>query len=301
MSTVVVDETHPDMRSCEGYRYCELRDVVAYAYMHAYGLDRWHAEVAATPASGEEEQARYFVVDTVFDHAFSHWVFESAVYLPLFLLLKREDASLKLLLKRRRGNKDLFLRHFGVPPEDVCYQLPGPSTVLFPAPTTSLNNGGPATKDYHEWIVRAFISACALEEAPPVRDLLVMPRQTKENCVENDRSVPLEKLQRALVAAGVPHDVLHTDETRILAEQVRRVNESARVVLVDGSAFLVNGLLCGGGRDFYVVGPLSTEALGALYARMGHLVRLLKERHRVVYCVDEEAAIKLLLAPQADA
>ena len=51
----------------------------------------------------------YFVIDLYFDEAFSHWVYESAIYLPLFCMLKVTYPTLKLVLKTKKEFQTPFL------------------------------------------------------------------------------------------------------------------------------------------------------------------------------------------------
>ena len=46
------------------------------------------------------DSSYYFIIDTLLHDAFAHWVFESAIYLPLFLLLKEKYyPNLKLYIR----------------------------------------------------------------------------------------------------------------------------------------------------------------------------------------------------------
>ena len=62
---------------------------------------------------------------------FGHWVFEVAVFLPLFHILKSKYPTLKLLSFNPKRYNDIFYKGFGIIDEDIVSCLPTENTVIF--------------------------------------------------------------------------------------------------------------------------------------------------------------------------
>lgn len=115
------------------YPYFEIKNVhTIELHFNKYTLD-----LEYLPNMGHTYT--YLNIDTMFHDVFSHWVFESAIYLPLFLKLKKKYPDLKLYSKGYKMYKKLFYDYFDICETDIVYQLESSNRCLFPKPISSLN------------------------------------------------------------------------------------------------------------------------------------------------------------------
>ncbi len=70
-----------------------------------------------------ESLSFYLLFESPFDGAFSHWVYESAVYLYYFFELKSEYPELKLLVKKnpKRSYKNLFFKALNINENNIYW------------------------------------------------------------------------------------------------------------------------------------------------------------------------------------
>jgi len=222
-----------------------------------------------------------FVIDTMYDDAFIHWVLESAVYLSYWTELKGMFPNLKLVFRRPKKFKTLFLPAFGVSTDDVLYLTGGcpqtapceqappfphayplPNLVFIP-PGQYLHDGSLNMKLFHETL-SAFVTNLIqfsqnLIEASDVRldrSVLILPRGQKENYGPNDRSIPELNILASLVEEGnlLGAEVLRTDDLNDIRQQVNAVSRAKVIFLGAGSAAYFN-MFFAANATIYVMGP----------------------------------------------
>lgn len=179
------------------------------------------------------------VIDCIYSDAFCHWVYESAIYLPLFNLLRPIYPNIKLHLKGQKKYKELFCRYFNISNTDVIYELPSNNTCIFPLPISCLNNKDIC--DTYKIQVNRFISYFTNKDTSKITDVLFMPRQVKENYICNDRTYDTTDILNTIMTRNNSY-ILNTDNTEELSEQVISVQTSKNIVLTAGSPYFVNGM-----------------------------------------------------------
>jgi hypothetical protein len=199
-------------------------------------------------------------IDSTNHDAFSHWVFESAIFLPDI-----RAQGKKVGLSAKKDYKLLFCKHFGFTEEDIEY------TSAPRAETLTLMDA-PVPPEYPERL-RTFFTQFSSTVLPDV-DFVLLPRQKKENYVNNDRPCRLTPFIDVFRTSGQSYRIVNTDEITNLQNQIDLVNSGRTVIVTDGSAALVNGMFCSG-KDIYVVRDGCLEAqlpqypmLRAIYAEI---------------------------------
>jgi hypothetical protein len=219
----------------------------------------------------------YFVIDFDTSHeAFAHWVYESAIYLPIFGRLKemQKYKNIKILLNGRKRFKTLFLNFFNIPESDVCYSIDSGSnnTCIFPSPISALNDNSLFSDRYMQ-IVDRFIGIFNNYVTVPVietrYEYTVLPRQVLENFVSNDRTYNMDFVYEIIRAESKSYCILNTDGITDLADQILAVRSSPNVVVTDGSPFLVNNMFCRN-QNIYVVDTL-TVGQSASYVKLRYI------------------------------
>ena len=199
----------------------------------------------------------YFFIDTLMDEALSHWLGESAVWLPLWARIRAQFPHAKLMLKPHpKSYKWEALDLYGIPRSDVVYGPP------FPHPCSNLVLFPPLIL-YNQWdtdlAMVASVWAAQTElfrrrsglgprcSAPtrPVPRLLLMPRGHKENYAANDgiaarRNESEEALLWARAQAELGGVLFLTDTAPDLQTQIAAVDAASVVVVVYGSALFFN-------------------------------------------------------------
>lgn len=213
-------------------------------------LDGMKRIIQARSSDLQEGHAVFFVIDVLFDEAFGHWHAESAIFLRYWSKLFSEYPNLQIVLKADRIYKRLALKAYNIPFERIIFggsdSLPCNNLCIFP-PLFLLNDMNLDVGTFSElWKLHILY----LQEAAGVSVLvpktittLALPRQTRENYKPNDRIIPGTRELCEKVSRMEGGYVLHTDDVTDLLEQVRIVASSQNIIVVYGSAFLVNGSL----------------------------------------------------------
>jgi hypothetical protein len=219
----------------------------------------------------------YLVIDFDTSHeAFAHWVYESAIYLPIFGRLKEIEKykNIRILLNGRKRFKTLFLNFFNIPESDVCYSIDPDSnnTCIFPSPISALNDNSLFSDRYMQIVDRFigifhdYVTAPIIE---PQYEYTVLPRQVLENYICNNRTYNLDFIYDFLRKESKSYCILNTDGITDLADQILSVRSSPNVVVTDGSPFLVNNMFCLN-QNIYVVDTM-TVGQSALYVKLKYI------------------------------
>jgi hypothetical protein len=218
-------------------------------------------------------QNYYFIIDTISDEAFGHWIFESAIYLPVFKELQKIYPNIKLVLKTKKTFKTLFCSFFNIEP---IYTLETNNLCIFPTPLSALN-------DKHitqEWKQYVYNFRSYFQKETEIRyENIVMPRQVKENFAPNDRQYNFGNLIKQLSDAYI----LNTDEIVDLKDQINIIQSGKNIYLSEGSPFLVNGLFCKNKQIFIAFPTYTYIQQEHQFIKMKFIFDLHREFNKVSY------------------
>ncbi len=254
----ITDSTPASLIVDDIYKLYVVRNVEAY---ESTGLTTHRLTFRPVEKVG----AHYFVIDLMEHDAFGHWVYESAVYLPLFKKLKTFFPTLRLLLKGSKTFKTLFLQYFKIPMTEVCYNLEPGNVCVFPSPITAMRDL--SCTDAYMKIVDGFMLEFQGESTHRY-DYVVLPRQKLENYAPNNRSYDMTTIMTTLTGAN--YLVYNTDTDHSLEEQIAVVRSAPTVIVTDGSPFLVN-LMFGQNQHFLVVDNLS-QSLSVTFPKLRYII-----------------------------
>lgn len=235
----------------------------------------------------------YFVIDTLEENAFGHWVYESAVFLPYFHLFKARYPALKLVCHERKTYKYLFYKYFDISMNDIVYDIniDCPNLCIFPETGMHLTIG--YTTPQFEQILVQFCQEVQRRmptDIDPFIEYCIMPRQTKENYAPNDRRVPFGEIYECFENLKIPYQIMETDKVDDLNDQIRAIQRARAIILVDGSALMVNGIFCKG-KPIFVVGQ-TTYKTRTLYPRMMLIVNMNQKRDNCYFLNDQHAVVE---------
>jgi len=227
----------------DSYRLLRVPNVTTYSFCEAT-FNTWIIQTNSTLSDISSSNV-YFIIDQCFHEAFGHWVYESAIYIPLFLRLKETYPLLKLALKTKKEFKLLFCKYFNITESDIVYQLPPTESNIgfFPSPITNLSykQPNPTVHAYYENFFKLFQETPSVIKEPV--DYLIMPRQSKENFWGNERTIPFQAIfDHFKYKTTKSHRVFHTDTVTDLIDQINELRSTKTIICHDGSALLVNGM-----------------------------------------------------------
>ena len=261
-----------------------LQNVTRYEYIPSpsscrlqHRPDNNHSETPTTP------EIPILIIDTLYDDAFGHWVYESAIYLSLFRRLRQKlYPNLKLHTKRPRRYKDLFYRFFGIAESDIVEseKLICPNTCIVPLPVSSWNEKSICSvyKTYVDELFDVFakkIGNCF----PKMISVLLSPRARQENYAGNDRQIDVTDIIEKIRDTA---KILYTDQVQcLLDDQIRHIAAAKTVILMDGSAYYVNGLFAIDSQ-ILVVGGCCVVQHNQEFPKMNYIHQKILEKNRAV-------------------
>lgn len=184
------------------------------------------------------QKNNYFILewDSNSSNAFAHWVYESCVYIPYYLELKRKIPSLKLYMTSKRKFKDIFLEYLGVDINDTVYSLELPNSCAVHDIVCLPHDE--VTQEY-KIVLDNFLNYFP-KKYEKETDILFMPRQLKENFIGNNRVYYTKNHEELILKINKNNKVLHTDNIEKLEDQIKMVQSSKKIIVTDGSPAAVN-------------------------------------------------------------
>jgi len=253
----------------------------------------------------------FFFICEINPTAVSHWVYESAIYLELFKLLKEKYLDIKLLIIGKKTFKTLFFNLFGISNEDVIYQdislqentyiIPNENTAnicIFPSPISSQHcNSINSAYSYQLNRLCNYFKKLDIENNYSI-ETLILPRQKKENYVCNDRSIDLSPICDFFKKNNYNHSILHTDDITDLKQQIKLVRSSKHIILCDGAAFALNLLFCSN-KSFYII-TRNSEKQRQYYPMAGLLIDTLCSfnNNKYIYFNDQDDFLRSITTPK---
>lgn len=182
----------------------------------------------------------YFILDAVNQAAFSHWVYESATWLPFFIELQNHFTNCFLVIEDMKSFKKLYTRYYGISDEKLCLRKDmRQENYCFFHTYISLNDTSIPMIYFQNMIqYKQKVDSIKVQKDIP---LLYLPRGTKENYVgPNDRTYGIQNdLKEYIKQMG--GTVYETDTTQNLEDQIQLVKRAKVIVLDYGSNLWVNG------------------------------------------------------------
>jgi hypothetical protein len=217
-----------------------------------------------------------FVIDVGMIPAFGHWVFESAIYIPIYLRLKRIYPDMKLMVGEHKTYKSIFARYYGVHSDDILYSIPPGSLCTIPSPITSLTHGHICER--HRRLIQGI---SVLNDSKHKYEYTLFPRQT-ENYPGNNTSISYVPIIDYIDRVGITYSVYNTSTVMDFSEQLSKIQSSRVIIIPDGSSFLVNGFYASN-STMYVVGRLCSEEQSMLFPQIEYIKNLILSRNKVYW------------------
>jgi len=237
-----------------------------------------------------------FIIYTGMIPALGHWIYESFIYIFMYICMKESNTSLKLFVGPYTNYKCIFCKHIGINTNDILYEYPSSgANCFFPYPSLSLTQR--SVNETHRSYIRALFMYFSSLHMPKVctYTYTILPRQINFNYEFNNKKIPYNTIIPYIKKRGNLFTVLNTDELYDLSYQLNIIQSSKNIIVPDGSAFLLNGMFSRN-STLYVVGRLCTVEQGMLFPQIQYIYDQIIEtnKNKVYFFEDEDVFLQYL-------
>lgn len=250
-----------------------IRNVKNYEYKNR---NSWWIETAS---SENYVDTVYLIIETTDNSAFGHWVYETAIYIPLYNILKMKYHTVKIILDpaNLKTFKYHILQYFDISRNDIVTSITHANNICyFPKPNSSLINKS-ITEEYKQTVhlFRTFFHTRPVEKTI---DIVLLPRQKKENH-DTNRIIDTHELEQAISSMKNTY-ILHTDNITDIKTQIDIIQKSKIIIVTDGSSFHVNGLFANNSK-IIVLGN-QTDHQASIYQKANFLNEIVSLHNSVI-------------------
>jgi predicted SAM-dependent methyltransferase len=182
----------------------------------------------------------YYVFDSPGHEAFSHWVFETFIFIDYFLEIHKIHPNIKIICTNKKRYISNCFKLFNIDNVIVDEINSSHKNVCFFSPILSLNDMNIDQLFFKNLItnfsnkIHTVIDSNVLYE-----NFIFLPRNTKENYVGNDRIMHgAEDIEENIIRLG--GSVLNTYQINNVKIQFDMLNSFKTLIVEYGSSFLVN-------------------------------------------------------------
>jgi hypothetical protein len=266
------------------YEYIQIQNCSDYSFC-INTFNDWLIDIDTYPNNLDTDY--YFIVDTAYDTAFGHWIYETFIHINLFHILKSKYSNIKLVLKNKRMFKQVFLDFVNIYDNDIIYNITNSNNISFFPMPTSLNYTG--NNELHYKLIDNLFSY--FNNIKLSNDIyfkyIIMPRQIKENYQSNDVYISYELLKQHFIEHyNNNYTILNTDNIDKLIDQINIVSNSDNIIITDGSPFLVNGLFCKN-KNIHLCGRLCTHLQANVFPAMKKIRDNIMNNNNVISYINE--------------
>jgi len=212
------------------YKYFIINNVINYNY------ENFNSIIIFNINNKIEDQTNYYLILAFpFSNAVFHWIAECCVYFDLYHKLKLQYPLLKIVFLIKKNYHKIICEYFNINDNDIVYSINENNTCIFPLPISMLND--PTICDDYKLYSNILLNKLNNLNFEKKKDLLILPRQIKDNHHTriNNCSDILNNIQKKII--------LNTDDITDFSEQIKYIKESNTIIVSDGSAFLLNGII----------------------------------------------------------
>jgi hypothetical protein len=189
---------------------------------------------------GNENPEIYLILDSYLHHSFSHWIFDSVIYLPLFNKLKKIFPNIKIVLHEERKYKLIFLEYFHIEKDLILYQLNTSNNIcIYPQFHTNALNMNSNSPDFYFYYNKLFDYFNVPNNKKTI-SLLLLPHHKIENKQLIQHNVDTSDIEKNIMLCPL-NTTVDTSKLNSLQEQINLISQS-RVIIVPDDLSLVNGI-----------------------------------------------------------
>jgi hypothetical protein len=235
LTSVIGQNNTPPSFIIDDYKFDVQNGVTKISIQHR---DHYGWDIEYTDIDDSEVENYYYYIDGIYDEAFSHWTYESGIYLHVFNKLKEKYPAIKVLSFRNKGFKTIQYEAYGISPVNTIESIK--NKVIFIKNCSQADHT--ECKLYLTHVRRWYNYLMSLR--PVVEkdiDILYLPRSSTENYREISE---IKYIQNSLINIFNEYNgaiIYYTDKTRNIADQIELIGRAKILVVNEGGNVLVNG------------------------------------------------------------
>ena len=245
---------------------------------HEFVVDQSNAIHLELDSIDSESENIVAFIDNVYCDAFSHWFFESFIFIRELIALKSTYRHLKIFIPNEKKYMRDILNHFGL---DITNSLNPDNLVIFFRRDTSLN----LNHDSLSYQIRLTLFREFLRGNLPYVDRMVktvfIPRQLTDNYSGNDRTLFTDDIEQCLSTTD-DAIVIYTSAANSFKSQYSLVGRCDTLLVPDGSAFLVNGFIAHESL-ILVLGSQFVPTQSQKFDKMKLLLSIIRRHNDVIF------------------
>ena len=180
----------------------------------------------------------YYIFDCPGNDAFAHWVYESFIFIPIFLKIKEKFPNIYILTKNTKKYVKNFFDFYKIN-NDIKNNIDNLNNICFFPKIISLNDNN-IDKDYFIKHIDLFCNYINTNiNIYDKENILFLPRNTRENYSNNDRTnLGNNNISDNIQIIG--GQIMDTYELNNILLQFSKINRFNTIILDYGSSLLVN-------------------------------------------------------------
>ena len=232
--SVIGQNNTPPSFIIDDYKFDVQNGVTKISIQHR---DHYGWDIEYTDIDDSEVENYYYYIDGIYDEAFSHWTYESGIYLHVFNKLKEKYPAIKLLSFRNKGFKTIQYEAYGILPVTTIESHK--NKIIF---IKNCSQADHTECELYLTHVRRWYSYLK-SLRPTVEkdiDILYLPRSSTENYREISE---IKNIQYNLINTFNNYNgatIYYTDKTYNMADQVELIRKSKIIIVSEGGNVLVN-------------------------------------------------------------
>lgn len=182
----------------------------------------------------------FYIFDCPGEDAFAHWIYESFIFIPIFIKIKEKYPNIKILTKNKKKYVKNFFDFYKIN-NDIVYEINNTNNICFFPPIVSLNDNN---IDIYLFTKYIDIFCDYINNNINIYDkknILFLPRNTKDNYAGNDRiNIGNNDICENIELLG--GEIIDTYELNNILLQFSKINSYNTIILDYGSSLFVNGI-----------------------------------------------------------
>ncbi len=223
----------------DDYKINMYENVKQYKYKHC--IPELEIDFSEIILNNDKEQ--YYVFDCPGQTAFAHWIYESFIFIPIFIKIKSLYPNIKILTSNTKKYVYNFFNFYNINNE-IINEIRNTNNICFFSPIFSLNDANiniPMFINHIDLFTTFINNNINKNNINNKESLLFLPRNNKENYINNDRT-NLENDDICNNVIKIGGSIIDTYQLNNIKIQFSLINMFKTIILDYGSSFFVNSI-----------------------------------------------------------
>jgi hypothetical protein len=218
------------------YKLNMYENVEKYNYVHC--IPELQLELSDIILNNDKQY--YYIFDCPGGDAFAHWIYESFIFIPIFMKVKLIYQNIKILTKNSKKYVKNFFEFYKITNE-IVNKIDNINNICFFSPIIALNDHN-INKDFFIKHIDLFCDYINKNiNIYKKENILFLPRNTKDNYANNDRTNSGNNDICSNIEI-MKETIIDTYELNNIELQFSKINSFNTIILDFGSSFFVNGI-----------------------------------------------------------